>query len=84
MNCKTKDFSSSFIIHTSHVVTGDLFKKPKPDGFIVGTYFKERGLWSNTVEPARVERMVEAVPRLRTGERPGVRGASEPAGTEIS
>jgi membrane complex biogenesis BtpA family protein len=53
------------------------------DGFIVGTYFKERGLWSNTVEPARVERMVAAVRRLRTGERAGVRGASEPAGAEI-
>jgi membrane complex biogenesis BtpA family protein len=54
------------------------------DGFIVGSYFKERGLWSNTVEPARVERMVEAVRRLRAGERPGVRGASEPAGNKIS
>ena len=56
------------------------------DGFIVGTYFKERGLWSNTVEPARVERLVEAVRRLRvagTGERLGVRGASEPAGNKI-
>lgn len=54
------------------------------DGFIVGSYFKERGLWSKTVEPARVERMVEAVRRLRAGERPGVRGASEPAGNKIS
>jgi membrane complex biogenesis BtpA family protein len=57
------------------------------DGFIIGTYFKEHGLWSNTVEPARVERMVEAVRRLRDaapGERPGVRGASEPAGTKVS
>ena len=43
MSCKTKDFSSSFIIHSSHVVTGDLFKNPKPDGFIVGSYFKEHG-----------------------------------------
>lgn len=54
------------------------------DGFIVGSYFKERGLWSNTVEPARVELMIEAVRRLRSGERPGVRGASEPADTKIS
>lgn len=57
------------------------------DGFIVGTYFKEGGLWSNTVEPARVRSMVEAVRGLRAlgaGERPGVRGASEPAGAEIS
>ena len=35
------------------------------DGFIVGSYFKEGGLWSNAVEPARVERMVEAVRALR-------------------
>ena len=49
------------------------------DGFIVGSYFKERGLWSNTVEGARVRTMVEAVRGLRArgaGERPGVRGAS--------
>ena len=53
------------------------------DGFIVGSYFKEGGLWSNTVEPARVRRMVEAVRdlrALRSGERAGVRGASEPSG----
>jgi membrane complex biogenesis BtpA family protein len=53
------------------------------DGFIVGSYFKECGLWSNTVEPARVRRLVAAVRALRAGERPGVRGASEPAGAEI-
>ncbi len=56
------------------------------DGFIVGSYFKERGLWSNTVERARVRRMVEAVRGLRApgaGERPGVRGASEPAGDKV-
>lgn len=53
------------------------------DGFIVGSYFKEGGLWSNAVEPARVRRMVEAVRGLRAGERPGARGASEPAGTKI-
>jgi membrane complex biogenesis BtpA family protein len=39
------------------------------DGFIVGSYFKEGGLWSNTVEPARVARMVEALRSLREGER---------------
>ncbi len=54
------------------------------DGFIVGSYFKGGGLWSNAVEPARVERMVEAVRRLRAGERAGGRGASEPAGTKFS
>jgi membrane complex biogenesis BtpA family protein len=53
------------------------------DGFIIGSYFKERGLWSNTVEPARVERMLEAVRALRSGERAGVRGASQPAGSQI-
>jgi membrane complex biogenesis BtpA family protein len=44
------------------------------DGFIVGSYFKESGLWSNTVERARVERLVNAVQRLReegAGERRG-------------
>jgi membrane complex biogenesis BtpA family protein len=50
------------------------------DGFIVGSYFKEGGLWSNTVEPARVRRMAEAVRALRAGERAGARGASEPSG----
>jgi hypothetical protein len=34
------------------------------DGFIVGSYFKEGGLWSNTVERGRVERMTEAVRAL--------------------
>ncbi len=53
------------------------------DGFIVGTYLKEGGIWSNTVEPARVRRMVEAVRALGSGERTGVRGASEPAGTNL-
>jgi len=59
---------------------GDFFGAA--DGFIVGTYFKEGGLWSNTVEPARVRRMVEAVRALRAGERAGVRGASEPSGSK--
>ena len=54
------------------------------DGFIVGSYFKGGGLWSNTVEAARVRTMVEAVRALRAGERAGARGASEPAGTKFS
>jgi membrane complex biogenesis BtpA family protein len=41
------------------------------DGFIVGSYFKEGGLWSNTVERARVERLADALRRLRE------RGAGE-------
>ncbi|MBV9926011.1 MAG: BtpA/SgcQ family protein [Acidobacteria bacterium] len=52
------------------------------DGFIVGSYFKEQGLWSNTVEPARVRRLVEAVRDLG-GKRHSVSGASEPAGTNF-
>lgn len=39
------------------------------DGFIVGSYFKEGGLWSNTVEPARVERLADALRSLREGKR---------------
>jgi membrane complex biogenesis BtpA family protein len=35
------------------------------DGFIVGSYFKERGLWSNAVERVRVERLTDAVRKLR-------------------
>jgi membrane complex biogenesis BtpA family protein len=44
------------------------------DGFIVGSYFKEGGLWSNTVERARVERLADVLRRLRdtgAGERRG-------------
>ena len=53
------------------------------DGFIVGSYFKEGGLWSNAVERARVERLAEAVRRLRDGERPRARGASDLTPDEI-
>jgi len=35
------------------------------DAFIVGSYFKERGLWSNTVERARVRSLMEAIGKLR-------------------
>jgi len=35
------------------------------DGFIVGSYFKEGGLWSNAVDPSRVERMTDTLRRLR-------------------
>jgi len=35
------------------------------DGFIVGSYFKEGGLWSNTVDPSRVERMTGVLRELR-------------------
>ncbi|HVF66226.1 MAG TPA: BtpA/SgcQ family protein [Pyrinomonadaceae bacterium] len=44
------------------------------DGFIVGSYFKESGLWSNAVESARVERLADALRYLRerdAGERRG-------------
>ena len=49
------------------------------DGLIVGSYFKEGGHWSNTVEPARVERLTNAVRALRAGERTRARGASDKA-----
>lgn len=35
------------------------------DGFIIGSYFKRDGYWSNTVDPERVERLMETVNRLR-------------------
>jgi membrane complex biogenesis BtpA family protein len=35
------------------------------DGFIVGSYFKEGGVWSNTVDPSRVARLTDAVVKLR-------------------
>jgi uncharacterized protein len=53
------------------------------DGFIVGSYFKEGGFWSNTVERARVERLTEAVRRLRDGERSRTRRASDIENEEI-
>ena len=33
------------------------------DGFIIGTYFKVDGLWSNTVDPARVTRFINKLPK---------------------
>ena len=50
------------------------------DGFVVGSYFKEGGLWSNTVERARVRRLADALRTLRArgaGERRGAREASD-------
>lgn len=35
------------------------------DGFIVGSYFKEGGVWSNAVDPSRVARLTDAVVKLR-------------------
>ncbi|MBD0371383.1 MAG: BtpA/SgcQ family protein [Pyrinomonadaceae bacterium] len=35
------------------------------DGFIIGSYFKKDGHWANTVDRERVERLMEAVNRLR-------------------
>ena len=37
------------------------------DGFIVGTAFKVDGLWSNTVNPSRLERFLTVVENLRVG-----------------
>lgn len=33
------------------------------DGFIIGTYFKVDGLWSNTVDPARVTQLINKLPK---------------------
>jgi membrane complex biogenesis BtpA family protein len=35
------------------------------DAFVVGSFFKRDGLWSNPLERARVERLLDAVRRLR-------------------
>jgi uncharacterized protein len=37
----------------------------KADGFIIGTYFKVDGLWTNTVDQARVERLMSVAHQLR-------------------
>jgi len=33
------------------------------DGFIIGTYFKVDGLWSNTIDPTRVTHFINKLPR---------------------
>src|SRR6185295_16815249 len=33
------------------------------DGFIIGTYFKVDGLWSNTVDPVRVTQFINKLPK---------------------
>jgi membrane complex biogenesis BtpA family protein len=43
---------------------------PAADAFIVGSFFKRDGLWSNPLERERVERLLDAVRRLRA--RPAV------------
>lgn len=56
------------------------------DGFIVGSYFKEGGLWSNTVERERVERLADELRRERergTGERRDRLEASDTSGNKI-
>lgn len=35
------------------------------DGFIIGSYFKENGNWKNSVDPQRVERLMQVVINLR-------------------
>lgn len=39
---------------------------PHADVFIVGSYFKVGGLWSNAIDPARVRRFLDVVSGLRT------------------
>jgi membrane complex biogenesis BtpA family protein len=43
---------------------------PHAEIFIVGSFFKTDGLWSNAVEPRRLRTFMEVVSRLRAGERP--------------
>ncbi len=38
---------------------------PHADVFIVGSYFKRDGLWSNEIDPRRIERFMEKVHALR-------------------
>lgn len=38
----------------------------KADGFIIGSYFKQDGHWANAVDARRVEKLMEAVNRLRS------------------
>jgi len=38
---------------------------PEANGFIIGTHFKVEGHWANTVDPARVERLMGLVRELR-------------------
>jgi predicted TIM-barrel enzyme len=35
------------------------------DGFIIGSAFKLDGLWSNTIDPARVANLLNATQRLK-------------------
>jgi predicted TIM-barrel enzyme len=35
------------------------------DGFIIGSFFKRDGCWANEVDPQRVEKLMEAVNKLR-------------------
>jgi membrane complex biogenesis BtpA family protein len=37
---------------------------PTADGFIVGTWLKQDGVWTGTLDPARLERLVRAFERL--------------------
>jgi membrane complex biogenesis BtpA family protein len=38
---------------------------PEADGFIIGTHFKVDGLWTNTVDPKRVEKFMKVIHQLR-------------------
>jgi hypothetical protein len=40
---------------------------PLADGFIVGSYFKHGGHWSNPLDPQRVRKLVSAVKQRRGG-----------------
>ena len=37
----------------------------KADGFIIGTFFKKEGKWQNELDKERINRLLEAVERLK-------------------
>ncbi|MCP4590373.1 MAG: BtpA/SgcQ family protein [bacterium] len=40
---------------------------PHADAFIIGSYFKRDGLWSNPIDPPRLTALMQTVQRLRKG-----------------
>ena len=51
----------------SGVTPGNLGEFAAADGFIVGSFLKRDGLWSNAMDPARVTAMAEAFAKLPRG-----------------
>ena len=59
-NCHLPVFLGSGITETNI----DRFYK-EADGFIIGSYFKVDGLWSNTIDPTRITRFQKIVDQLK-------------------